>query len=348
MKNDIPLIKYKDGYRSLEEIADTFTVNNDENTVKNPILIRKGDGQRFYYLESGLTEHDFESEMRPYKIKKATGQCWVEFVCTDHGNTTTPGGISRLIGAHAWIRLENKIGSVYSVGRIASQIVCPDPFEYSKRHQLIARIQIDSLKFNKIFYKIHADVKTDQKKFNLLKDNCSVFTYSIAQMLFPNLNKTPFEPWGSFNNIELDIKLFSIATDITKLIESNRSKFLEFAQELENQNGDALKAIDIFAESQLKGSSQTKTYLKSLLFILSETRALKTTDAFGAIEYIQETSRKLNSWGDKNSILSMTYNLMKDIQESLKEFSIAHPYTLHLHLKELPGVKELKFKPKNG
>jgi hypothetical protein len=367
-----PMIQVEGRLTQVSQVLERFTLEPAKLGSKNIYrIVEKASGQRFSYLQQGLVPHDDETSICVVHKAPASKRWTVSICSTDHGDSSSPEGIKRLLGMHSWVRLEDDEGNVYSVGLWGGgKLHSPDLYQRTLLPKNVNTIQVSQEGFNQILDSIkleQLDRVQNPGHFNLINHNCSCFAESIAKKALEFAQKPPADMWG-FEDISDCIQLSKIVSscqslDLLQTFETRIKTFFAAKQiveelfEKKEQGLDDLHklkhdlekisiskksrdwlfiastGLDILA-NQLTGSNiQALHRLNSLIFALKSCYRAEELSALlhASISIIDELIAEITQDG-KAACINKLFNLEMAIINKLKEVQIHHPYILFNHL----------------
>lgn len=252
-------------YRSAEEVLRQFELKEIKLGPKMIYgFFDKATGQRWCYLENGLTLHDPTKSFIPIKKVEGDGTYSISFVTTDHGGTTSHVGIKRLCGSHAWLRMQDQEGNVYSAGKWGNGLIAsPDYTEYESVHTVAAKVTLTAEQFAEVKREIERQQREAKGEFSILTDNCSEFSAGIAKMLFPAVS--PEATLDVLDTTVNHLKYYYGACEVVKGCFANKEKIKEVLERIETGQV-AIKIMDSrFIKGTVGDSFERKEKPKSAL-----------------------------------------------------------------------------------
>lgn len=307
------------------DILDRFTLNKRvEGGRVVTEIVEKETNTVFYYLDHGLSAHNMLDVLKPIKWEEPDGKFTVTFLALDHGDSSSPEGIKRLINTHAWIQLKGGDGALFSAGKWGSgRVVSPDHHQYHTRlPKLTAKCEVSREKFIEILAHISLLQQAGEKKFNLLTNNCSCFASHIACMAVEKDVKSRAN-LKSLDCFENRIKYYNAALMLSKELFKNKDKIKQMhAEMIAMQDKGAKKAIAILISKianqfGMRVSSYSVEHMMSLIL----------DDEQFYMDIFSEIIELLDS-GDQKKMINCMFNLIYDISKSIEKMDLHHPYSL--------------------
>jgi hypothetical protein len=287
-------------------------------------IVEKETGVVFYYLHNGLTAHNMTDVLNPIKFEEPDGKFRVTFLALDHGDSSSPEGVKRLINTHAWIQLKDGNGALFSAGKWGSgRVVSPDHHQYHTRlPKLTASCEVSEQKFNEILAHITRLQGAEEKRFNLLTDNCSCFASHIACVAVEAevKSKANLKKLDSFEN---RIKYYNAALMISKELFKNKDKIKKMhAEMIEMQDKSAKKALAILISRTAKEFG-----IREPVFLTENMmRLLLDKDKF-YMDIFSDIIEILDS-DDEKKMINCLFNLIYETSIAIEKMDLHHPYSL--------------------
>jgi hypothetical protein len=179
-----PLILVNGKLKPLTHVMQNMRIEYKADSGKIPLLIEKRNSAQWQYLGQGLTTHNMLTDFTPMSKNAPSNSHTISFYCTNHGNTTSAGGIKRLLASHSWLRLQDKEGNIYSAGKLCQgAILSPDPFEFRLYPKIKATFPISEEQFSAIKRVVSETMMQGKDSYHLLfihrKNSAYAFFTSI-------------------------------------------------------------------------------------------------------------------------------------------------------------------------
>ncbi len=256
----------------------------------------------------------------------------ISFMCSDHKNSSTPAGIKRLMASHSWIRLQDDKGNLYSVGKCGSgELLSPDIFAFKNYPKIAAIVTLAKKQFIKIKTWIQQTMLRGKTAFNLLHKNCSTFSASIAQYLFPTVSAT--SKIGEHNTFENRVKCFVIAKKIAKLLLDNRASFQDCLNE--SWTHDEPYLLQTLIQFLSLQSDQGENIQQAIQLLQKTLEQLVEDNIDVALEAKTFIEKELSN---EQIVCNKLFNLFSDIYDRTQTCTIDHPYSLFKQLKKQKNV----------
>lgn len=179
-----------------------------------PPFILDKTGKRYSYLEKGLTLHDVEKEIRPYKTlpegERPLNPLLIFKFAID-GAIESPEDLANF-RHHCWFDLNLPTGSCYSFGLYGKGVVqCPDPGAFVGQEEVRSiSFEITNDQIIDVFKKVKQLRNDIAGKYHIAKYNCSSVLKEIAAVVgIDILEKNKMK---DFDGIILRIKMYAISS----------------------------------------------------------------------------------------------------------------------------------------
>lgn len=152
-----------------------------------PILVHKTTGERYCYLEKGLTRHDVENDIRPYKIlpaNKCPFQPIVQFKFRIDCKLESPDDAANFL-YHSWFEVVQPNGACYSFGVYGKGVAqCPDPTVYADPNGIrTITFRVKPRKDLEVFQAVQNIRQNMQWNYHFTQANCASFATKIGNIL---------------------------------------------------------------------------------------------------------------------------------------------------------------------
>ncbi|MCH9630898.1 MAG: hypothetical protein S4CHLAM37_09080 [Chlamydiia bacterium] len=328
-----PLVLVEGKLISEKEFLSRFEIRSFNIGPGNvPKLYEKETDRLFEYTKDGLAPHNHLILNPIKKVENPDGKFYISFKCLEHGNTTTPGGIQRFMKSHSWINMQSGNGDLYSAGMFAiGKVLSPDLYEYAERPKKEVKFEVSESKFLEIKNYIEKQ-NLDDNSFNLLKQNCSSFSLSVAKMIHPSAKADlNIEETNTFTN---RLKIYVASRMIADKVIAEKphiQKALDLAETTKDLN--EVESVGLSIYNAFMASNDTSSNLYEFINLIDKLEKLSEETGAGSA---LESMAKFMVEHTREEIISCLYNLFTDIQKKAGSQSMDHPYLLFENLKTLP------------
>lgn len=170
-------------------ILENFRLENravSERMFLPAFIIDKRSEDKYFYLENGLTRHDVEKEIRPYKtlpVQERPKQPIVTFNFCIDSKLESPEDAANFF-YHAWCELIQPNGECYSFGLFGKGVAqCPDPSSFRNADIRSIPFEITPDQAIAIFEKVQLLRKEMQWNYHFTKNNCATLVRQIASVI---------------------------------------------------------------------------------------------------------------------------------------------------------------------
>lgn len=179
-----------------------------------PILVHKTTGERYCYLEKGLTRHDVEHDIRPYKILPASErplQPIAQFKFRIDAKLESPEDAANFL-YHAWFEMIQPSGACYSFGVYGKGVAqCPDPTIYGDPNGIrTVSFRIAQGKALEVFEAIQDIRENMQWNYHFTQANCASFVTEIGKVI--DIDVSEKDAINLYDSLLTRIKIYAISS----------------------------------------------------------------------------------------------------------------------------------------
>lgn len=174
-------------FTPLEKVLERFEIHPvllGSKTVYQ--ILDKRTRNPYTYLSDGLVPHNDTQSICIADKVAPSGFSKIHICSIDHGNTSTPEGIKRLLGSHSWVAFEDAEGNISSAGVWGDgKIHSPDLYHRTLLPKNVNSIQVSQKAFTELLKTVQEEQTARlaaPSEFNLIKNNCSSFSSNVARL----------------------------------------------------------------------------------------------------------------------------------------------------------------------
>jgi hypothetical protein len=179
-----------------QDILRDFKLENrvpTERMFLPAILVHRASNERYYYLGNGLTRHDVEQDIRPYKTlppDERPHQSVVKFKFRIDDKLESPEDAANFV-YHAWCELEQPSGACYSFGVYGKGVAqCPDPALYGDPKGIRSiDFPVTPETALEVFKTVQDHRDNMEWKYHLTKANCASFVTEIGKTIHVDISE---------------------------------------------------------------------------------------------------------------------------------------------------------------
>jgi hypothetical protein len=179
-----------------------------------PILVHKMTGERYCYLEKGLTRHDVEHDIRPYKILPAGKrplQPIVQFKFRIDAKLESPEDAANFL-YHAWFEMIQPSGACYSFGVYGKGVAqCPDPTVYADPSGIrTISFRVKPGKALEVFEAIQDIREKMLWNYHFTQANCASFVTELGKVIDIDISEK--DAIKLYDSLLMRIKIYAISS----------------------------------------------------------------------------------------------------------------------------------------
>ena len=199
------------------KILDTLKLEHRAVTERGflpPFIIDKKTKELQCWLENGITQHDVEKDIRPYKILPE-GQRPLKpilnFNFAIDSELETPEDAANFC-YHSWFEVQLANGECYSFGLYGQGIIqCPDPVVFRKNLRIRSiPFEISKTQVGQVFRLVRQLRREIAGKYHFTKRNCSTLLKKISKVI--GIEILEKEKIKVLDNTVLRIKMYAISS----------------------------------------------------------------------------------------------------------------------------------------
>ncbi len=179
-----------------------------------PILVDKTTGERYCYLEKGLTRHDVEHDIRPHKILPVNErplQPIVQFKFRIDAKLESPEDAANFL-YHAWFEMIQPSGACYSFGVYGKGVAqCPDPTVYGDPDGIrTVSFRVQPGKALEVFEAIQDIRENMEWNYHFTQANCASFVTEIGKVIDIDISEK--DAINLYDSLLTRIKIYAISS----------------------------------------------------------------------------------------------------------------------------------------
>lgn len=337
-------------------------------------IIEKKSGNKYSYLHRGLTQHDVEQDIRPYKIlpvDERPEKPILKFNFCIDSKLETPEDAANYF-YHAWCELVQTNGECYSFGLFGKGVVqCPDPSSFRRADIRSIAFEMTEIQAMAIFDKVQRLREEMKWNYHLVKNNCSTFVKQIASVIGIDISER-----GKLKELDSPItriKMYAVSSILAHLLRNPEivskigvihelanikmhvdnlpvtikeliAKFsIQEGLEASEEGLEANFATDLFDENNPSIKSTLLKAFAMLHKIVTEFNANRISDALKATnpippEEIKELCRSLLTASEKELTYKI-YNLFDSVFTNYYDYELDSPGFVYENLKKIQAQK---------
>jgi hypothetical protein len=219
--NDIMILVDGQLMRSKEILENFHLINRDftERMFLPPFIVRKGTDEKYAYLQMGLTQHDVEKDILPYKTlpdEERPEKPMVKFSFCIDSKLESPEDAANFI-YHTWCEVINPSGECHCFGLFGKGIVqCPDPSVFRKSGIRSISFEITQDERSRIFSKIRQLRDEKEGKYHFAKYNCATLMKELCNVI--DIDISDKDKLKVFDSTITRIKMYAVSSILANLL----------------------------------------------------------------------------------------------------------------------------------